>query len=106
MPVTHCAPPPPSLLRRQTREATKRARKVFLVSLVFSLPLLVVSMGFRSKEKGGLSEGERAGCVSPPSPPLFSLRFLPRCRRSCVRTYPCLTLPIGLFRFTEACFES
>lgn len=40
------------------RAAIKSARKVLLVSLVFSLPLVLVSMGFRSKAKGGLSEGE------------------------------------------------
>lgn len=59
----------------QTREATRQARKMFLVSLVFSLPLLVVSMGFRSKEKGGLSEGERVACMlSPLLTPGYRLR--------------------------------
>eukprot|EP00903_Cladosiphon_okamuranus_P006647 g6490.t1 len=46
----------PEVKAAKTREATKKARRRFLVSLVFSLPLLAVSMGFRSKEKGGLSE--------------------------------------------------
>ena len=40
------------------RAAIRDTRNNFLVSLVFSLPVVVVSMGFRSKEQGGLSEGE------------------------------------------------
>lgn len=40
------------------RAAIRSTRNTFLVSLVFSLPVVVVSMGFRSKQKGGLSEGE------------------------------------------------
>ncbi|CAM9561185.1 unnamed protein product, partial [Ectocarpus fasciculatus] len=46
----------PEVKAAKMRAAIKSARKVFLVSLVFSLPLMVVSMGFRSKAKGGLSE--------------------------------------------------
>ncbi|CAM9961137.1 unnamed protein product, partial [Laminaria digitata] len=38
------------------RAAIRSTRNTFLVSLVFSLPVVVVSMGFRSKQKGGLSE--------------------------------------------------
>ncbi|CAM9129320.1 unnamed protein product, partial [Hapterophycus canaliculatus] len=46
----------PEIKAAKMRAATKSARNMFLVSLVFSLPLLVVSMGFRSKAKGGISE--------------------------------------------------
>ena len=42
----------------QMRAAIRSTRNTFLVSLVFSLPVVIVSMGFRSKAKGGLSEGE------------------------------------------------
>ncbi|CAB1097064.1 unnamed protein product [Ectocarpus sp. CCAP 1310/34] len=46
----------PEVKAAKMRAAIKSARKVFLLSLVFSLPLMAVSMGFRSKAKGGLSE--------------------------------------------------
>lgn len=42
----------------QMKAAIRSARNIFLVSLVLSLPVVVVSMGFRDEKGGGLGEGK------------------------------------------------